>query len=81
MTETENALVVATVWRLIAEGPDGAHVKRDVHAIMLASPEMQAQFASFQGTMVLAAPPEVGGPDVTIGLNGQNVGIEQSKLS
>lgn len=80
LVETDNALVVVTEWRVIAEGPDAPHVKRDAHAIMLATPEVQAQFANFRGEMVLAAPPAADGPDVTVGLQGQPLGVDQGKI-
>lgn len=86
--ETDNALVVATVWRLKADGPDGPHVKRDAHAMMFAPPGVQIE-AGATGKVPYASPipgfepyvmPGQNGADVTLGLNGQQVGTEQAKL-
>lgn len=83
LDETANALVVATEWRIKSEGVDGRHVRRDVMGLMLATPEVQIAAAQLDHmpcdtAMVPAAPVS---PDVTIGLTGQQVGVEQSKLS
>lgn len=88
LIENDNALVVVTEWRVTAEGPDAPHVKRDAHAIMLATPEVQMQAASFgyvPGVMPkpvapASVPTPAPGEDVTIGLQGQLIATEQAIL-
>ena len=75
MIETDNALVIAAVWRLIAEGPDAPHVKRDANVIILAPLEAQAQAAALG-----SVPQKADGADLVIGLIGQQIGTEQSNL-
>lgn len=76
LQETDNALFVATEWRLKSEGVDGRHVRRDGNGCMLATPEVQAAAAHFGVT-----PPQASGPDVTVGLTGQSLGVEQAQLN
>jgi hypothetical protein len=76
---TSNSIDVATVW--FPRGDlNQAHVRRDALCLQLASQEMQAQFANFEGQMVVPAPPLPAPADVTIKLNGHAAGIEQSQI-
>lgn len=78
LMEHDNALVVVTEWRVTAEGPDAPHVKRDAHAIMLATPSVQAD-AAMTGR-IPGSQPSVNGHDVSVGLNGQQVQYAQSSI-
>jgi hypothetical protein len=74
--ENPNSLEVVTEWRVKAEGPDASHVRRDCMGCFLATPEVQLQAAQF-GVQALPSP---AGKDVTVGLNGQAVGVEQANI-
>lgn len=78
LMEHDNALVVVTEWRVTAEGPDAPHVKRDAHAIMLATPGVQAE-AALTGR-IPGTPPAANGSDVTVGLNGNASAVTQSQI-
>jgi hypothetical protein len=94
-TESYNAVEIATVWRLKAEGPDAPHVRRDASIVFLAPAEIQVQAESLtavppritaQEAAARAAaaaqppPPSPAGADVTVGLQGQQIGTEQSNI-
>ncbi len=73
--EEPNALVIATEWRVKSEGVDAQHVRRDCMGCFLATPEAQMQAAQF-GVQA----PSPAGKDVTVGLHGQAVAVEQQQI-
>ncbi len=79
LDEGDNHLVVATEWRVKAEGIDAPHVRRDVLALMLATPE--TQMLAQMGHLPMPQKEPTASNDVTIGLVGQQIGVEQAQIA